>query len=53
MRITMGNKASYANRQLFNSSLISRNSKLHIYRHWYAQWPPMVQLDYKHSLNAT
>ena len=24
----MGNKAYYANRQLFNSSLISRNSKL-------------------------
>ena len=28
----MGNKAYYANRQLFNSSLISRNSKLQIYR---------------------
>ena len=27
-RIMMGNKAYYANRQLFNSSLISRNSKL-------------------------
>jgi hypothetical protein len=26
----MGNKAYYANRQLFNSSLISRNSKLQI-----------------------
>ena len=30
--IVMGNKACYANRQLFNSSLISRNSKLQIYR---------------------
>jgi len=28
----MGSKAYYANRQLFNSSLISRNSKLQIYR---------------------
>ena len=28
----MGNKAYYANRQLFNSSLISRNGKLQIYR---------------------
>jgi wyosine [tRNA(Phe)-imidazoG37] synthetase (radical SAM superfamily) len=28
----MGNKAYYANRQLFNSSLISRKSKLQIYR---------------------
>jgi hypothetical protein len=28
----MGNKAYYANRQLFNSSLISRNSQLQIYR---------------------
>ena len=28
----MGNKAYYANRQLFNSSLISRHSKLQIYR---------------------
>ena len=28
----MGNKAYYANRQLFNSSLISRSSKLQIYR---------------------
>ena len=28
----MDNKAYYANRQLFNSSLISRNSKLQIYR---------------------
>jgi hypothetical protein len=27
----MGNKAYYANRQLFNSSLISRSSKLQIY----------------------
>jgi hypothetical protein len=31
-RIMMGNKAYYANRQLFNSSLVSRNSKLQIYR---------------------
>jgi hypothetical protein len=31
-RIMMGNKAYYANKQLFNSSLISRNSKLQIYR---------------------
>ena len=31
-RIMMGNKVYYANRQLFNSSLISRNSKLQIYR---------------------
>ena len=31
-RIVMGNKAYYANRQLFNSSLTSRNSKLQIYR---------------------
>jgi hypothetical protein len=31
-RIMMGNKAYYANRQLFNSSLISRNSQLQIYR---------------------
>ena len=31
-RIMMGNKAYYANIQLFNSSLISRNSKLQIYR---------------------
>jgi sorting nexin-29 len=30
-RIMMGNKAYYANRQLFNSSLISRSSKLQIY----------------------
>jgi len=30
-RIMMGSKAYYANRQLFNSSLISRNSKLQIY----------------------
>ena len=30
-RIMMGNKAYYANRQLFNSSFISRNSKLQIY----------------------
>jgi hypothetical protein len=28
----MGNKAYYANRQLFNSSLISRKSKSQIYR---------------------
>jgi hypothetical protein len=28
----MGNKVYYANRQLFNSSLISRNSQLQIYR---------------------
>jgi len=28
----MGNKAYYANRQLFNNSLISRNGKLRIYR---------------------
>jgi hypothetical protein len=28
----MGNKAYYANRQLINSSLISRSSKLQIYR---------------------
>jgi hypothetical protein len=28
----MGNKAYYANRQMFNSSLISINSKLQIYR---------------------
>jgi hypothetical protein len=27
----MGNKAYYANRQLFNSSLISRSSKLQVY----------------------
>jgi hypothetical protein len=31
-RIMMGNKGYYANRQLVNSSLISRNSKLQIYR---------------------
>jgi hypothetical protein len=31
-RIMRGNKAYYANRQLVNSSLISRNSKLQIYR---------------------
>jgi len=31
-RIVMGNKAYFANRQLVNSSLISRNSKLQIYR---------------------
>ena len=31
-RIMIGNKAYYANRQLVNSSLISRNSKLQIYR---------------------
>jgi hypothetical protein len=31
-RIVMGNKAYYANRQLVNNSLISRNSKLQIYR---------------------
>ena len=31
-RIMMGNKAYYANRQLFNSSFISRKSKLQIYR---------------------
>jgi len=31
-RIMMGNKAYYANRQLVNSSPISRNSKLQIYR---------------------
>jgi hypothetical protein len=31
-RIMMGNKAYYANRQLVNSSLISRNSQLQIYR---------------------
>jgi len=30
-RIMMGNKAYYANRQLVNSSLISRKSKLQIY----------------------
>jgi hypothetical protein len=30
-RIMMGNKACYANRQLVNSSLISRSSKLQIY----------------------
>jgi len=30
--IMMGNKAYYASRQLFNSSLISRNNKLQIYR---------------------
>jgi hypothetical protein len=30
-RIIMGNKAYYANRQLVNSSLISRNSKMQIY----------------------
>ena len=31
-RIMMGNKAYYSNRELFSSSLISRNSKLQIYR---------------------
>jgi hypothetical protein len=31
-RIVKGNKAYYANRQLVNSSLISRSSKLQIYR---------------------
>jgi len=31
-RIMMGNKTYYANRQLVNSSLISRSSKLQIYR---------------------
>jgi hypothetical protein len=31
-RIMMGNKAYYANRQLVNSSRISRSSKLQIYR---------------------
>ena len=31
-KIMMGNKACYANRQLVNSSLISRNNKLQIYR---------------------
>jgi len=31
-RIMMGNKAYYANRQLVNSSLVSRSSKLQIYR---------------------
>jgi len=31
-RIMMGSKAYYANRQLVNSSLISRNSKLRMYR---------------------
>ena len=31
-RIMMGNKAYYTNRQLVNSSLISRNSKWQIYR---------------------
>jgi uncharacterized Rmd1/YagE family protein len=31
-RIVMGNKGYYANRQLVNSSLISRSSKLQIYR---------------------
>jgi len=31
-RIMMGNKAYYANRQLFNSSPTSRNSKLQIHR---------------------
>jgi hypothetical protein len=31
-RIMMGSKTYYANRQLVNSSLISRNSKLQIYR---------------------
>ena len=31
-RIMMGNKAYYANRQLVNSSLISKSSKLQIYR---------------------
>jgi len=30
----MGNKAYHANRQLVNSSLVSRNSKLQIYRTW-------------------
>ena len=30
-RIRMGNKVYYANRQLVNSSLISRNNKLQIY----------------------
>jgi hypothetical protein len=30
-RIMMGNNAYYANRQLFNSSLIPRSSKLQIY----------------------
>jgi hypothetical protein len=31
-RIMMGNKAYYVNRQLFNSSLISKSSQLQIYR---------------------
>jgi hypothetical protein len=31
-RVMMGNKAYYANRQLVNSSLISRSSQLQIYR---------------------
>jgi hypothetical protein len=31
-RIMMGNKAFYANRHLFNSSLISRSSKLQVFR---------------------
>jgi hypothetical protein len=36
-RIMMGNKTYYANRQLANSSLISRNSKCRYTAHWYAQ----------------
>jgi hypothetical protein len=31
-RVMMGNKAFYSNRQLLHSSLISRNSKLQMYR---------------------
>jgi len=38
-KIMMGNKAYYANRQLVNSSLISRSTKLQIYR----TLVPMVQ----------
>jgi len=38
-RIMMGNKAYYANRQPVNSSLISRNSQLQIYR---TSVPPAV-----------
>jgi hypothetical protein len=48
-RIMMGNKAYYANRQLVNSSLISRKGKLQIYRTWYFQWSRMVQ-NRGHSL---
>jgi hypothetical protein len=41
-RIMMGNKAYYANRHLFNSSLIQEAAVCRYTAHWYVQWSPYL-----------